>query len=44
MQVASIFQSLGSQVQLFEAGPRILPAEDEDVSVAVAAAFRGRAW
>jgi len=39
-QVASIFQSLGSQVQLFQAGPRILPTEDEDVSVAVAAAFR----
>jgi pyruvate/2-oxoglutarate dehydrogenase complex dihydrolipoamide dehydrogenase (E3) component len=27
-------------VQLFQAGPRILPAEDEDVSAAVAAAFR----
>jgi pyruvate/2-oxoglutarate dehydrogenase complex dihydrolipoamide dehydrogenase (E3) component len=25
VQVASIFQSLGSQVQLFQAGPRILP-------------------
>jgi pyruvate/2-oxoglutarate dehydrogenase complex dihydrolipoamide dehydrogenase (E3) component len=40
VQVASIFQSLGSQVQLFQAGPRILPTEDEDVSVAVTAAFR----
>lgn len=40
VQVASIFQAFGSQVQLFEAGPRILPTEDEDVSAAVAAAFR----
>lgn len=40
MQVASIFQAFGSRVQLFEAGPRILPTEDEDVSTAVAAAFR----
>jgi dihydrolipoamide dehydrogenase len=40
VQVASIFQAFGSQVQLFQAGPRILPTEDEDVSVAVAAAFR----
>jgi pyruvate/2-oxoglutarate dehydrogenase complex dihydrolipoamide dehydrogenase (E3) component len=40
VQVASIFQSLGSRVQLFQAGPRILPTEDEDVSAAVAAAFR----
>ena len=40
VQVASIFQALGTQVQLFQAGPRILPTEDEDVSAAVAAAFR----
>jgi len=40
-QVASIFNAFGSQVQLFHAGPRILPAEDEDVSAAVATAFRG---
>jgi pyruvate/2-oxoglutarate dehydrogenase complex dihydrolipoamide dehydrogenase (E3) component len=40
MQVASIFQSFGSRVQLFEAGSRILPTEDEDVSSAVAAALR----
>ena len=40
VQVASIFNAFGSQVQLFEAGPRILPTEDEDVSAAVAAAFR----
>ena len=39
-QVASIFNAFGSTVQLFHAGPRILPAEDEDVSIAVAAAFR----
>jgi dihydrolipoamide dehydrogenase len=39
-QVASIFNAFGSTVQLFHAGPRILPTEDEDVSVAVAAAFR----
>jgi pyruvate/2-oxoglutarate dehydrogenase complex dihydrolipoamide dehydrogenase (E3) component len=39
-QVASIFNAFGSRVQLFQAGPRILPTEDEDVSSAVAAAFR----
>ena len=40
-QVASIFNAFGSRVQLFQAGPRILPAEDEEVSAAVANAFRG---
>ena len=40
MQVASIFQAFGSRVQLLEAGPRILPTEDEDVSAVVATAFR----
>ena len=40
VQVASIFHAFGSQVQLFQSGPRILPTEDEDVSAAVAAAFR----
>ena len=40
VQVASIFNAFGSQVQLFQAGPRILRTEDEDVSSAVAAAFR----
>jgi pyruvate/2-oxoglutarate dehydrogenase complex dihydrolipoamide dehydrogenase (E3) component len=40
VQVASIFNAFGSRVQLFEAGPRILQTEDEDVSAAVAAAFR----
>src|SRR5262249_30557156 len=39
-QVASIFTAFGTRVQLFQAGPRILPTEDEDVSAAVAAAFR----
>ena len=40
VQVASVFAELGSQVTLFEAGPRILGTEDEDVSRAMAAAFR----
>ncbi len=40
VQVASIFNAFGSGVQLFQTGPRILPSEDEDVSAAVAAAFR----
>ena len=39
-QVASIFNAFGSRVQLFQAGRRILPTEDEDVSAGVAAAFR----
>jgi pyruvate/2-oxoglutarate dehydrogenase complex dihydrolipoamide dehydrogenase (E3) component len=38
-QVASIFNGFGSRVQWFEAGPRILRTEDEDVSEAIAAAF-----
>jgi pyruvate/2-oxoglutarate dehydrogenase complex dihydrolipoamide dehydrogenase (E3) component len=40
VQVASIFHAFGSQVQLFQAGPRILPTEDEEVSAVVAATFR----
>jgi dihydrolipoamide dehydrogenase len=40
VQVASIFNAFGSRVRLFQAGPRILPAEDDDVSAAVADAFR----
>jgi pyruvate/2-oxoglutarate dehydrogenase complex dihydrolipoamide dehydrogenase (E3) component len=40
VQVASIFNAFGCQVQLFQAGPRILHTEDEDVSAAVATAFR----
>ena len=39
-QVASIFNAFGSRVQLFQAGPRILPTEDADVSAVVAAVFR----
>jgi pyruvate/2-oxoglutarate dehydrogenase complex dihydrolipoamide dehydrogenase (E3) component len=39
-QVASIFNAFGSKVQLFQSDPRILTSEDEDVSAAVAAAFR----
>jgi dihydrolipoamide dehydrogenase len=39
-QVASVFNALGSRIQLFQAGPRIMPTEDEDVSAEVAAAFR----
>jgi pyruvate/2-oxoglutarate dehydrogenase complex dihydrolipoamide dehydrogenase (E3) component len=39
-QVASIFQAFGSHVILFQAAARILTGEDEDVSTAVAAAFR----
>ncbi len=40
VQIASIFNAFGSRIQLFQTGPRILPSEDEDVSAAVAAAFR----
>jgi dihydrolipoamide dehydrogenase len=40
VQIASIFNAFGSRIYLFETGPRILPSEDEDVSAAVAAAFR----
>jgi dihydrolipoamide dehydrogenase len=39
-QVASIFNGFGAKVQLFQSGARIIPTEDEDVSAAVAAAFR----
>jgi pyruvate/2-oxoglutarate dehydrogenase complex dihydrolipoamide dehydrogenase (E3) component len=39
-QVASIFNAFGTRVQLFHRGPRILPTEDEDISAAVATAFR----
>jgi pyruvate/2-oxoglutarate dehydrogenase complex dihydrolipoamide dehydrogenase (E3) component len=40
VQVASIFDAFGSRIQLFQTGPRILATEDEEVSAAVAAAFR----
>jgi pyruvate/2-oxoglutarate dehydrogenase complex dihydrolipoamide dehydrogenase (E3) component len=39
-QVASVFNAFGSKVELFEAGPRILKTEDEDVAAVVADAFR----
>jgi dihydrolipoamide dehydrogenase len=39
-QVASIFNALGSSVTICQAGPRIIPSEDAEVSDAVAAAFR----
>src|SRR5919112_4830381 len=39
-QVASVFNAFGSKIQFFQAGPRILPTEDEEVSAAVANAFR----
>jgi dihydrolipoamide dehydrogenase len=40
VQVASIFNAFGTRIQLFEAGPRILATEDEDIAAAAAAAFR----
>jgi dihydrolipoamide dehydrogenase len=40
VQVASVFNAFGTRVQLFEAGPRILPTEDADISAAAAEAFR----
>jgi dihydrolipoamide dehydrogenase len=40
VQVASVFNAFGTRVTLFEAGPRILSTEDEDVAAAVADAFR----
>jgi pyruvate/2-oxoglutarate dehydrogenase complex dihydrolipoamide dehydrogenase (E3) component len=39
-QVASVFNTFGTHVELFEATPHILPAEDEDVAAAVGAAFQ----
>lgn len=39
-QVASIFNAFGTRITLFQAGPRILPTEDHDVSIEVASAFR----
>ena len=38
-QVASIFNAFGTNVQLFQSGPRIVPTEDEDVSAAVEQGF-----
>jgi pyruvate/2-oxoglutarate dehydrogenase complex dihydrolipoamide dehydrogenase (E3) component len=39
LQVASVFNAFGTKVKLFDAGPRIIPTEDADVSAAVAAAI-----
>ena len=40
VQVASIFNALGSEVTLCQSGPRIVDTEDADVSTEVARAFR----
>ena len=40
VQVASVFNAFGSRITLFHSGSRIVPTEDEEVSAAVAAAFR----
>ena len=40
VQVASIFNAFGSHIQLFQGAARIIPTEDEEISAAVAAAFR----
>ncbi|MGZ3506522.1 MAG: dihydrolipoyl dehydrogenase family protein [Vulcanimicrobiaceae bacterium] len=40
VQVASIFNALGSSITLCQAGARIIPTEDRDVSLEVARAFR----
>jgi dihydrolipoamide dehydrogenase len=42
LQVASVFAAFGTRVRLFQAAPRILPADDEEVAAAVANAFRAR--
>ncbi len=38
-QLATVFSSLGSEVTLLDAAPRILPASDASISAAVQAAF-----
>ncbi len=40
VQVASILNGFGTHVELFEKGPRILKAEDDDLAMAVATGFR----
>ena len=40
VQVASIFNAFGSRVTLFEAAPRILMSEDEQVSAAMSSALQ----
>ena len=42
LEFASIYRSFGAEVTLIEALPRVAPLEDEDVSKAVARAFRKR--
>jgi pyruvate/2-oxoglutarate dehydrogenase complex dihydrolipoamide dehydrogenase (E3) component len=40
VQVASVFNALGSRVALFQRGGRIVPTEEPEVSACLAAAFR----
>jgi pyruvate/2-oxoglutarate dehydrogenase complex dihydrolipoamide dehydrogenase (E3) component len=39
-QLASILEDFGCQVYLLELAPRLIPQEDEDIAVALAAAFQ----
>ncbi len=41
-QLASILADFGSNMTLIEAGPRLVPHADQDVSAALADSFRGR--
>ncbi len=41
-QLASILEDFGCQVYLLELAPRLIPQEDEDISVALADAFQKR--
>jgi dihydrolipoamide dehydrogenase len=42
MEFATVFRSLGGEVTVLEALPRVLPLEDEDISKEAARAFRKR--
>jgi pyruvate/2-oxoglutarate dehydrogenase complex dihydrolipoamide dehydrogenase (E3) component len=42
LQVASVFNALGTRIELFESKDRILAREDEDFGAAVAEGFRAR--
>ena len=42
LEFASLYRSLGAEVTLLEALPNLAPLEDEDVSTAIARAFRRR--
>src|SRR5690606_28233991 len=42
VEFASVWRSFGADVTIVEALPRLVPAEDEDVSKAVERAFRKR--